>query len=388
MVLITQNPLIRMISSVCLAVWLGATACSSDGLYTNKIAAPALVSKLYGSSSQVVSLTHTESVHIGWMGFIQGNDYQYFKVTKVEVGGETILEDGEKNYTANSQSIVKDITISPSTTTGDNDFVNGSINVAGSGDLKIKFTYSPAVAMESDTPHEAYYIIYYDQAVVRIKLTGYTKGILAEKCTSDPSSMETVTYSVKNDTVKIFVCGSAVADAGMNNDTEHGSSTNVAEVPFPEGSVVTFYKADAETVCILGASDKVDTPSVPDFVLPVPEGLGSPVDSLDIMLRENDYAECALDASGNISCEGDVPLIVAQELLPLSGFDMTNQTFTADEMKTTDCTDFGELSGSGVLDGSSDLTIVLRGEILSGTYSDSFNISGAAVIGVVELEAE
>lgn len=363
------------------------SACSSgDSLYTNKVSVPSMTSKLYGSSSQIVSINHQSTSHISWMGFIQGNDYNYFKVTKVQVGSETIIEDGEDNYTANPAAIIKNININPTSSTGsvENEYINGSINVAGSGDLKIKFTYSPTEAIQSDSPHEAYYIIYYDTGMVRIKLTGYTQGILAEKCTGSVDSMELLQYKVKDDTVQVYVCGSEVSSVGMANATDHGSSTNLTDVPFPEGSVINIYKADAETVCVLSVSAKVEEPTIPDFVLPIPEGL-APITEMDVALLENDYAECSLDADGNVFCDANVPLDVGG-LLPLSGFTLTNQTLTAEQTKTPDCQDFGEISGSGVLDGSSDMSIVIVGEILPGTNSDAYNVTGAAVIGVVNLE--
>lgn len=382
----TRLKSVELLAPILVVMGLFLASCSGGGIYTNKIAAPAMVSKLYGSSSQVVSIKHTKAAHIGWMGFIQGNDYEYFKVTKVQVGSETILEEGVDDYTANSAAIVRDITLQPSTTTDENEFTNGSINVAGSSDLKIKFAYTPTAAIESDAPHEAYYIIYYDQAVVRIKITGYTQGILAEKCTGSIENMEALSYTVKNDTVSVYVCGSEVAAKGMANAPEHGASTNLTEVAFPTGSVVTVYKADAETICILGVSSKVDVPSIPDFTLPIPEGL-APITEMDVALAENDYAECTLDATGNVFCDANVPLSVGA-LLPLSGFTLTNQTLTAEDTKTADCSDFGAISGSGVVDGTSDVSVVIRGEILSGSNSDSYNVTGAAVIGVVNLVPE
>lgn len=361
-----------------------ALACESGGLHTNKMVAPAMVSKLYGSSKQVLTVNHDETSHIAWMGFIQGNDYEYFKVTKVQVGSTVIAEDGEDSFTASSATIHQDISVSPSSQT-DNEFTNGSINVGGAGDLRLTFTYTPAVAIESDVPHTAYYIVYYDEAILRIKLEGYTQGIESEKCAQSPGSMDIVEFNAVDDKFNLYLCGSEVKNVGMNNATDHGSSTNLAEVPLDAGTIFTFYMPDDQTVCVLGSSSSVDTPTIPDFSLPIPDGL-APITSMEITLQEGTFAECTLDADGNVGCPAEIMLSTGG-LVPMTGFSATNQTLTADDLTTADCDDFGEISGAGTFDPDSpgDITIIVTGEVLSGTNSDVYNITGALVVGELKL---
>ena len=296
-------------------LFLGLVQCSKIrpvDQFTNKVVAPNFVSELYGSNSQTISISNPNGGHIAWMSFIESNDYKYFKITKVTLGSKTIIQEGmEKDgvvFTASSNAIIEDINVDPtqSSSTG---YANGSINVAGSSDLKITIQYSPLVAIESDeVPHEAYLIVNYDapeSGNMRIKLNGFTKGVKAEKCTQAVSTMEPIAYTVVGSAFDLFFCSKEVASVGQNNTTQdtsssdyRGGSTNVASIPFPD-NVVTFYKVDDETVCLLSTPE----PSVSPFTLPIPDGL-APITSMDISMAEGSYAECSLDANGNILCDG------------------------------------------------------------------------------------
>jgi len=163
---------------------------------------------------------------------------------------------------------------------------------------------------------------------------------------------------------------------GQNNDSEHGASTNLASIELTS-PLITFYKVDEETVCILSEPE----PSVPSFVLPVPEGL-APITEMDISMVVGSFAECSLDGDGNILCDANIQI---DALTSLSDFTLTNQSFTAEDMVTDDCPDFGAISGSGAF-GDDSLTLILTGTTLSDQNTEEYNIVDALIVSVIELE--
>jgi len=359
--------------------------------FTNKIEAPLFVSELYGSSTQTLSINHPDGGHVSWMGFIQSNNYKYFKVTKVQVGSETIVSDGvEKEgelFTASSNSIIQDIDIG-SSESGNNEYVDGSINVAGNTDLKITINYAPLQAIEDEnTPHEAFLVINYDLPIpgsVLIWLKAETDGTKSEKCTQDPSTMEVIEYRVVDSAFDLYFCSAEVAANNQNNTPQessdpdyHGASTNIASIAM-EDDVITFYKVDDETVCVLTEPD----PSIPSFVLPIPDGL-APIESMDINIMEGSYAECALDPEGgNIFCDANIQI---DALVSLTGMTLTNQSYTADELVTNDCPDFGAISGSGVF-GDDELTLIFVGKTISDMNTEEYGIVDSLIVAEIALE--
>ncbi|MCP5464915.1 MAG: hypothetical protein H7A33_07820 [Deltaproteobacteria bacterium] len=356
----------------------------SSEQFTNKMVAPAFVSELYGQQEQTIAIRHQEASHVSWLGFIQSNDYKYFTITKVAVGDNVIFEDGAEIdgelTVASSNSIVQDFSVSP-TSASNNEVVNGNINVAGTGDLKVTIRFQPLRAVESDdNPFEAFLIVNYDQpkqGSLRVRLEGFTQGMKDEKCTQDPSTMEIIEYQVVDSTFDFYLCGSEVASQGQaNTPTDssdpayHGSSTNLTPITLTNPTI-TFYQPDDETICVLTEP----TPTVPDFVFPIPEGL-APVNSLDVSIEDNSFAECTLDASGNIFCDKN---ILIDTLVPLSGVSLSNQSFTEEELMTTDCPDFGSISGQGAF-GDSDINLVLYGTILSDQNTEEYNIVDSLIV--------
>ncbi|MFH1358154.1 MAG: hypothetical protein ABII18_13600 [bacterium] len=379
-----------IISFTILLLVASCTKLTGENQFTKKLEAPAFVAELYGNNMQTIAINHPEGAHISWMGFIQSNDYKYFKISKVQVGSSTVVQDGvEKDgelFTASSNVIIEDVSIA-GTSTGTNEFVDGSINVAGSQDLKVSIDYSPLLAIEAeDAPHEAYLIINYDTPQVgslRLKLEGYTKGVKAEKCTQDPSTMELFEYQVKGGAFDLYFCSGEVANTNQNNtpadssDPDYrGAATNIASVPMTDPTI-TFYKADDETVCVLTSP----TPSIPDFVLPIPPGL-APIESMDISLTEGSFAECPLDADGNIYCDAN---ILIDALVSLTGMTLTNQAFTAEDLVTTDCPDFGAISGSGAF-GDDEFNLIFMGKTLSDMNTEEYNIVDALIVAEISLE--
>lgn len=368
-----------------LIVAMGSVQCSKlrpEDQFTNKVAAPNFVAQLYGSNKQTISVSHPKGGHIAWMGFIQSNDYKYFKITKVTLGSQTIVEDGVETdgelFTASSNTQIEDIDVDQ-TTSGSTEFVDGSITVAGSNDLQITIEYSPLIAIESeDVPHEAYLIINYDAPEVgsmRIALNGYTRGMKSEKCTQAASTMDVISYTVVGSAFDLFFCSQEVAKVGQNNDATHGASTNLTSIPFPD-NVITFFQPDDETVCLLTQPE----PSVSPFTLPIPEGL-APITSMDIEMSEGSYAECSLDEAGTILCDANVMI---DALVSLSGFTLTNGAFTAEDLVTADCPDFGAISGSGAF-GDDELTLIFTGRTLSDMNTEEYNIVDSLIVAEIKL---
>lgn len=375
-----------------LGILFGVLQCSAlrpDDQFTNKVVAPNFVSELYGTTSHTVSVSHPKGGHISWIGFLQSNDYKYFKVTKIKVGSKTIIEDGMENngevFTASSNSLIEDINVDP-TTPSSTGFVDGSINVAGSTDMQITIQYSPLIAIESDeSPHEAFLIINYDAPNVgsmRVALNGFTKGMKAEKCTQAISTMEAIPYTVTGSAFDLYFCSKEVANKGQNNTVldstdpnYRGESTNLTSIPFPD-DVITFYQVDDETVCLLTGTE----PSINPFVLPIPEGL-APITSMDIAMSEGSFAECSLDAEGKILCDSN---ILIDALVSLSGFTLTNGSFTADDLKTADCPDFGAISGSGAF-GEDEISLIFKGTTLSDINTEEYNIVDALIVAEIKL---
>lgn len=397
----------RWISRALLLSQLCAVAaCSfmSDGeQFTNKTIAPSFVSQLYGNAQQSVSVTHENESHITWMGLVESNDYEYFKITKVEAGGQTVVSDGVdiggETYVANSNATIEDLTIAPSSGDSDNEFVNGSINVGGNGDLKITVKYSPLKETTDEEPHEAYLLVYYDAPNVgslRIKLVGYTRGMKDDKCARAAETMTPIVYSFKGNAFDFYFCGQEVASKGQANISSlptddpgyHGLNTNLTSIPAVDAAgqpqSLTFYQVDEETVCLLSSDLSGGDPSIPDFTFVIPEGL-APIDSLDIGMTDGSYAECALDGAGGILCDADI--LIDTGVVPVSALTATNGSFTAEELTTTQCSDFGTLSGSGAF-ADDEMTLVLKGTMLSDTNTQSYNIVDALVAAQIQLKCE
>jgi hypothetical protein len=380
-----------------LFVFSGFSACSlfsGEEQFTNKVVAPLFEAELYGSSTEVLAISHEEASHISWMGFVESNNYEYFKITKVQLGTTTLLSDGVEidgeTYTASSNSIVEDISVGISDEGDDNGYANGSISVAGSSDLKITVEYSPLLAIESeDEPHEAYLIIYYDEPQVgamRIKLEGYTNGIKADKCTGSVAAMDLIQYKFVNDKFDLYFCSALVAQYDQNNTTTdpsdadyHGLSTNLAEIDMTD-QVLSFYMADEETMCLLTSP----TPSIPDFTIPIPEIPGVPIETMDISMPEGSYAECQIGSDGSLFCDDNIQI---KAVVATSNLTATTGTLAQDDYKTSDCSDFGDISGSGAfLDDT--FSLVLTGTVEPDQYTQEYNIVDARIIADLHLECD
>ncbi len=363
--------------------------------YTNKVDAPLFVSELYGSASQIIPVSHGENSHISWMGLVHSNDYQYFKILKIESAGTVIAEDGGlyagQSYTANENAIFNDISVNASQGEGVVfDASTSTYENTTANDLKITVAYNPLVPIEDEAkPHEAYLLVNYDtpqSGTLRIKLQGYTRGIKSDKCNQAASTMTAMHYEVVNDAFDLYFCSAQVSRYDQSNTPSdpadpnyHGANTNVASVPYD--NVITLYKADDETVCLLTSPE----PSLPTFDLPVPEIGSVPVDELsDIHMTDGSYAECSLDADGNLLCDNNIQI---SAIVSLSSFSMTNQTFDAELLKTSDCSDFGSFSGSGSLyDTGSNISLVMYGTAISDTNTEAYQIVDALIGAKFELQ--
>lgn len=381
-------------SSLCLLLLtIGfVSSCSSlkgESQFVNKVTSPSFVTELYNTTTQTITVRHEKDQHISWMGFVQSHDFRYFKIKKVEMAGQTIVEDGktiaEEEYIATSTSIIEDINVSKSAP-ANNEFVNGSINVAGASDLRITIEYSPLKAIKSgDVPHLAYLIIYYDkpqQGAMRVKINGFTQGVKAEKCAQPLETMLITEYSFKNDAFDLYLCATEVANTDQDNTPKdpldpgyHGLATNLASVPVVGNFI--FYQPDEETVCILSQPE----PSVPAFDLPVPPGLGAPLPSLPVEMQSGSFAECKIDSAGVFVCDGNLNI---KTLVPVSKLSMTNGAVAAEDLVTSECTDFGAIAGAGAV-GDDDLTLIVHGRVLSDANTEQFNITDAQIVGKIVL---
>lgn len=363
---------------------------SEEQQYTNKVVAPSFVSELYGTTTQTITINHDEASEINWMGFIQSNDYKYFKVTKVQAGSTTIIEDGQaidgEEFTANSNALIRDFSVNASTSNGSG-FANGSIQNGNEGALRITVQYSPLQAIDTEeNPHEAYLILSYKTprpGSMRVRLRGFTQGVKAEKCTQAVSTMELIEYRVKNSAFNLYFCSEQVPRFDQNNTPQdssdpdyHGTNTNVATVTLPRDTI-QFYQVDEETVCLLSQPE----PSIPDFVLPIPKDL-APIDVMDISMVEGSFAECSLDEDGNIYCDETV---LIDALVSLSGFTLSNGTFTAEDLVTNDCPDFGAIAGSGAF-GDDEMSLILTGRTLSDQNTEDYEIVDSLIVAEIPLE--
>jgi len=369
------------------------SSCSSldkDRQYTNKVVAPNFVSELYGTSTQTISVAHPEGGHISWMGFLQSNDYKYFQIVKVQVGSQTVVEDGKEingeTFSASSNAVVENVEVGKTEKT-DTGFVNGNVSVSGSSDLKITIRYSPLIAIKAEKkPHDAYLIINYDKPKVgslRIRLAGFTQGVKADKCTQAVSTMDVIEYNIVNSNFDLYFCGAEVGKVGQNNTPQdpsdpnfHGTSTNLASIPVTD-PVVTFYQVDDETVCVL-TSPK---PTVEPFMLPIPDGL-APIDEMAIEITKGSFAECQIDVNKNIICPENIQITA---LVPVSGLSLRNSGFSAEELATADCPDFGAINGAGKF-GDDAMTILLTGRTLKDKQTETYNIVDSLIMAVIKLE--
>lgn len=373
---------------ICLVLFCGCSSLNGESQFTNKAIAPTFVTELYGSTTQTLNISHQNASQISWIGFIQSNDYKYYKVTKVSVGDTVIAQDGVEidgeTYVASSASQIEDIAIS-SSSDSITDIENGSISVNDSQNLQITIEYAPLLANETeDTSHEAYLIVYYEapnQGAMRIKLNGYTQGVRDSVCVQDPSAMELIEYQFVEDSFDLYFCGREVAAKNQDNTTKdtadenyHGESTNLASIPVD--GTFKIYKANDTTLCLVSQPQ----PSIPDFVLPIPEGL-APIDSLDITMTEGSTAECTLDSTGVFVCDQDLDLDVLVSVSPLT---VTNGTVLESDVATEDCPDFGDISGSGTLD-SDEISIIVHGQVLKDANTEEYNIVDSVIVGVLNL---
>lgn len=380
-------------SILALSLGLGGVSCSAyknENQFTKKLEAPSFVTRLFDSTQKTLSLSHPDGAHISWMGFVQSNDYKYFKVTRVKSGGKVLVQDGKENedgevFTSTSNSIFHDISVAPSEASS-TDFTNGSITVAGSQDLQITVQYSPLIAVtDQETPHEAYLVINYDSPKVgftRLRLKGVTKGVKADKCTQALSNMELVEYQIDNDQFDLYFCSGEVAKANQANTPTnssdpgyHGLSTNITSIPLAD-SVIKFFKPDDETICVVSS----DSTSIPDFVLPIPEGL-APITSMDISMVPGSFAECSLNSDGDIDCPENIQI---DALVSLAGFSLRNTGFSAEELTSGDCPDFGAISGEGKF-GDDEVTLILTGKTLSDQNTEEYNIVDSLIVAVLKM---
>ncbi len=397
----------RKLATLMLALTtLGGCSLFSDShsQYTNKLEAPAFTSELYGTQSHVLAVTQPAEGHISWIGFVQSNDYKYFKLTKLQSGSTVIRSEGksfvdasgdEQTFTPSSSTIVEDITVG-ATADASTSYTDGSITIAGGSDLKLTVEYSPTVAIDNDTtPHEAYLIIYYDaptEGSARIKLTGYTQGVKDEKCAQDPATMELLTYKFVDNSFDFYFCGSQVKTKGQanmdptsadyRNDSTNLTAVSTLDSTTGDEQFVTFYKVDEETVCLL--SDKLTGTgsSIPDFRFFIPDGL-APVEYIDLSMVEGSYAECAL-VDGTITCPENIQI---DTLVSVSGLTLTNGTVSAEDTTTSQCEGFGELVGDGTYGGDT-LNMVLSGTILSDANTEEYQIVDSLVAAQIHLEIQ
>lgn len=386
---------------------LGGCSLFSDShsQYTNKLEAPAFTSELYGTQSHVLAVTQPEEGHISWIGFVQSNDYKYFKLTKLQSGSTVIRSEGksfvdasgdEQTFTPSSSTIVEDISVGATTSESSNTYADGSITITGGSDLKLTVEYSPTVAIDDDTsPHEAYLIIYYDapkEGAARIKLTGYTQGVKDEKCAQDPATMDVSTYKFVDNSFDFYFCGEQVkakgqanmdpASADYKNDSTNLTPVSTLDAATGDEQFVTFYKVDEETVCLL--SDKLTGAgsSIPDFRFFIPDGL-APVEYIDLSMVEGSYAECSL-VDGTITCPENIQI---DTLVSVSGLTLTNGTVSAEDTTTSQCEGFGELVGDGTYGGET-LSMVLSGTILSDANTEEYQIVDSLVAAQIKLELQ
>jgi hypothetical protein len=376
-----------------LVFFVATSACSnigSNGQFTNKVEAPEFVTQLYNTVTKTITVAHPEAAHISWMGFIESNNYKYFKITRVQVGSQVIVANGQETngelFTATSNAVLTDISVSAGGT-GTTGYSSGSINTGTAGNLTINVQYSPLVAVASENePHKAYLIVAYDEpdpGYLRIEIKGYTQGVKEGKCTRSVDSMTTHEYTLQDSAIDLYFCSMQVAPNNQANTPQdpadpdyHGVNTNLVSVPFPT-DVVPFYQVDEETVCLLTNP----TPTIPNFTLPIPEGL-SPIDSMEIGMAEGSYAECTLDTDGNIFCDEN---ILIDSLVSTSGFTLSNTGFTAEEMVTTDCPDFGAISGSGTFN-DDDMSVLFMGKTLADPQTTMYKIVDSLIVGVMRLK--
>lgn len=379
----------RLLTSLAL-LFCACGQLTGEDQFVNKATSPAFVTELYSTITQTVTVKHDKDQHISWVGLVQSHDFRYFKVKKVQLGAETIVEDGQmingKEYVATSTSVIKDINVKKSES-ANNEFVNGSINVSGQSDLRIMVEYAPLMAIKSnETPHLVYLILYYDKprlGALRVKINGYTRGVKAEKCTQPVETMDLHEYNFKNGAFNLYLCGTEVARTNQNNTPQdpnaagfHGASTNLAAVPV-EGTFV-FYQPDEETVCLLTEPE----PSVPPFDLPIPPGLGAPLASLPVEMQPGSFAECDIDTAGVIICDANLNI---KTLVPVTKLSLSTGAVAAEKLVTSECGDFGAISGSGVL-GDASMTVIVHGRVLPDANTEQFNISDSQVVGEIILE--
>lgn len=359
-------------------------ACGSDDQFTNKLVAQPFVSKLFGQTTKTIALSTNEGDQIAWMGLEWSGDFKFFQI-------ESVNNLPDIPETIDSTAVVENITVSS------NPFDKKKNGELISGPLTLRITYKPVTAIESELkPHKAYLLIAYEKpnlGIVRIELQGFTKGVNVSKCARNVASMKLVEYKVVDDVFDLYLCDSNANIPSNLVNSDKGEKTNKAPVPI--SGTFTFYKPDNETVCFVGSDKPVDKggkpdPTIPDFDLPIPEGL-APVKSLKVNQQRSSFAECSLDKSGNLLCDANVLLEVGGTTLPIVPVTVSN---IKEKPISRDCQTFGEipdlddLPDDNAFDNSSgELTIVAWGEIGANpnTTNTAYNIDGGLVVAVIKL---
>lgn len=354
---------------------------SSSDVFSEQVTAEQFVSELNGFTTQTVTINHQENSEIAWAKLMEDKDFKYFQIEKVTANGSVIVQDGTDDFVANSRAEVPSFSVS-STTGASNEFVNGSLNLTASDGVQFRIRFAPQEAPDnSDKPFEATLAIYYtepQEGLYLVDLEGYVQGVKADKCTQNISTFDIHEYQFVDGEFGFYMCSPEVAATGNENAPDHGASTNYSKMPI-DGNFY-FYQPDDETVCLMHGGNLAgpENPSLPDFDFLIPEGLAE-VDSLPISLFST--ASCDLSAEGAISCPENVYLDTLISIAPLTG---TTGEVAAEDLVTTQCPDFGSISGSGNL-GDDNVTMVFHGTVLEDSITASYNIADALIVAFIEL---
>ena len=251
----------------------------------------------------------------------------------------------------------------------------------------IKITYAPLQGLKAvDLPHRAYLLIAYDKpntGVVRIELMGFVRGVCdestGEECNfTDSSSLEPVKYTLKNNQLTLFNCHPEISAVdGLPNDPDHADTRKdliTVEDPF-----FLYVKGDKSAVHLVRNDAGGQEPSVPEFLIPVPEIPGVPPGfTLPAAMVDPQNVECPVDEEGGFACEG-VKLSAGGALVTLSDFVVSTGTINP---VSEACPNFGEMTGAGGIN-DTELTLVAFG-VIEGNALDKF--INALVVAILPLE--
>lgn len=357
----------------------------SSPVFSAQVTAEAFVTELNGSTVQTITINHNADSKIAWAKLTEAKDFKYFQIEKVTANGQTIVEAGQNDFVSNSRAMVPEFSVQASEAQT-NTLTNGELSSSQDEGLQFMIRFAPQQAPDqADKPFEATLEIYYTEpteGVYLVNLQGFVQGLKNDKCTQNISSYEIHKYKFKNEQFGFYMCSPEVAKTGNANAEElgHGSSTNFTQMPIVGDFY--FYQPDDETVCLMHENNTAgpEYPSVPNFKFLIPEGLAE-VSSLDLKLFST--AECSVDSTtGQIFCDHNIFL---DTLISISAMTATTGSVSASELITTQCPDFGAISGSGGL-GDDNLSLVLYGTVLSDSITQSYNIVDALILGVIDLE--